>query len=427
LLALSLAALGTVSFAPLAQASQPKCLVVGAGGSFGTLQEAVDAASAGDTLKVKGTCYGDVSISKDLTIVGQSNPGFGPATLNGGNSATSQGAVVTVNTGFTVVITDVTITGGYDTESSLTDTGGEGGGIVDHGLLTLNNSTVIGNRASDGGGISTRYDGSLTVNNSIVSRNTAHTGGGGIVGGGPITLNDSTVCGNTAAGGGGIYAFDVLTLNNSTVTGNKATLEFYKAGVEREIYEGSGGVFTEGKMTLNNSRVSNNQGGGLHTRNGPNTLNNSIVADNLRGGRVFEFERPGGSGITVEGRTTLNNSTVSGNGWAARGGGIYNKNDSVTLNNSTVSGNVAGEGGGIYNGEEVTLNNSTVSNNTATPNGEGGGILNIGRLLTFNGSSSVTGNTATEQGGGIFEAGPIIFESGWTGTVSGNTPDDIFP
>jgi hypothetical protein len=60
-----------VSFAPLAQASQPKCLVVGAGGSYSTLQEAIDAASAGDTLKVKGTCYGDASITKKVTIVGQ--------------------------------------------------------------------------------------------------------------------------------------------------------------------------------------------------------------------------------------------------------------------------------------------------------------------------------------------------------------------
>ena len=48
-----------------ATAAQPKCLVVGAGGSYPTLQQAVDAASAGDTLKVSGTCYGDTTIGKN--------------------------------------------------------------------------------------------------------------------------------------------------------------------------------------------------------------------------------------------------------------------------------------------------------------------------------------------------------------------------
>src|SRR5438067_1212009 len=71
--------------------ANPPCRVMGAGGTYDTLQAAVDAASAGDTLKVGGTCYGDTTISKTLSIVGH-----GKATLNGANNATSQGSVVTV-------------------------------------------------------------------------------------------------------------------------------------------------------------------------------------------------------------------------------------------------------------------------------------------------------------------------------------------
>jgi predicted outer membrane repeat protein len=46
----------------------------------------------------------------------------------------------------------------------------------------------------------------------------------------------------------------------------------------------------------------------------------------------------------------------------------------------------------------------------------------------LNGSSSVSENTASEHGGGIFntQGATISYGTGWTGTVSGNIPDDIF-
>ena len=109
-----------------AMAAQSKCLIVGAGGSYGTLQAAVNAATAGDKLKVKGTCYGDTTISKNLTITGQSNPGFGSATLNGGNNALSPGSVI-VNRGATVAVTGLTITGGYS--ATIAGNTGGGGGV----------------------------------------------------------------------------------------------------------------------------------------------------------------------------------------------------------------------------------------------------------------------------------------------------------
>jgi hypothetical protein len=61
--------------------------------------------------------------------------------------------------------------------------------------------------------------------------------------------------------------------------------------------------------------------------------------------------------------------------------------------------------------------------------GDGGGIDNQGSL-TLNGASSVTENMASEHGGGIYndESGgaTITYGVGWSGTVSGNEPDDIF-
>ena len=75
-----------------------------------------------------------------------------------------------------------------------------GGGIVNIGTVTLNNSKVTANTAyGDIGG-----------------------GGGGILNFGPVTLNNSQVTGNTlrTGSGGGIFTLGTLTLNNSTVRGN---------------------------------------------------------------------------------------------------------------------------------------------------------------------------------------------------------------
>src|SRR5580765_7322329 len=141
LFTLAVLALGAIPFASLAEAQQPKCLIVnlgGGGGTWDTLQAAQDDAAAGDTLKVKGTCYGPTTLSKDLTVVGQSNRAFGTATLDGDQA----GSVVTIGDGVTATISNLRITGG---------TAEQGGGILNGtrttvgGSLTLTGSTVSGN------------------------------------------------------------------------------------------------------------------------------------------------------------------------------------------------------------------------------------------------------------------------------------------
>ena len=75
------------------------------------LQRAVDDASAGNRLSVRGTCVGSTLINKDLRISGIETATSGPPTLDGAG----QGRVVTVGspdyTHGSVVLTDLTITG----------------------------------------------------------------------------------------------------------------------------------------------------------------------------------------------------------------------------------------------------------------------------------------------------------------------------
>jgi len=160
--------MGLAVLRPGRAAAAPLCQVVdttsNVATSYTTLQAAVSAANAGDTLKVMGTCSGDTTINVNLTIVGDSDQSYGVATLVGG-----PGAVVTISSTATVTIKGLVIT---------SVVGAFGGGIHNAGTLTLTHSTVSGNSASSGGGIYS--SGTLSLDDSTVSGNHGSFGGGGI-------------------------------------------------------------------------------------------------------------------------------------------------------------------------------------------------------------------------------------------------------
>ena len=104
------------------------------------------------------------------------------------------------------------------------------------------------------------------------------------------------------------------------------------------------------------------------------------------------------------GSLTLTNSTITGNGTIASGGGIYNTG-TLTVVGSTFSNNTAaadgfGNGGGIDNGGgTLTVVNSTFANNSVR-SGYGGGIAVDGGTATIT-NSTITGNSVGGGGGGI--------------------------
>lgn len=109
-----------------------------------------------------------------------------------------------------------------------------GGGIYlwDYVEATIKNSTISGNRASDGGGI--YYDesyyggGFLDIINTEITGNMANSSGGGIHNykGDLMTLTNVTLSGNTANIGGGLYNYVTeVIVNNSIIWGNNASTE----------------------------------------------------------------------------------------------------------------------------------------------------------------------------------------------------------
>ena len=187
----------------------------------GSLPTAVASAASGDTITFKPglSCPAKSPITLTSTISINQNltitgPGASTMVVSGDNAV----EVFAVNSG-TVTISGLTI------ENGVSPAGG--GGILNDGTLTINSSTVSGNtdNGESGGGGGILNEGTLTINSSTVSGNTAndYPGGGIFNFTGTLTINSSTVSGNTVNGfpGGGIGNFSgFLTINSSTVSGN---------------------------------------------------------------------------------------------------------------------------------------------------------------------------------------------------------------
>jgi predicted outer membrane repeat protein len=105
-----------------------------------------------------------------------------------------------------------------------------GGGIENHGNLTLDHSIVTRNSSLWGGGILNQ--GTAHIDSSSITSNTSSSGGGGILNGPTfgagagseqLFVTDSTVSGNTAFQGGGIYNKGSVTLaGQARIGGNTA-------------------------------------------------------------------------------------------------------------------------------------------------------------------------------------------------------------
>jgi hypothetical protein len=341
----------------------------------GSLRQALADANDGDTIDatgVSGTILltsGELQINHNVTING---PGAGNLAVNG-NAASRV---------FENFASDVTISG-FTVTNGLPPTGDNngGGGILNHGGLTLSGTSILSNNAggflppnAGGGGIGITAGGTLTVMNSLIGANESQNGpGGGISAGGTVTVSNSTINNNEGLCTGGGLAFNdiggTLTVINSTIIGNSV-------------------------------------------------LGCPVSAD---GGGV----PTGGGGIACSGSVAVSNSTISGNivdvGAVPTGGGGIACSGSVTVSNSTISGNTVGgamnEGGGIGNGGTFTLTNSTLSGNSA-PSGQGGAISNAGQTMIgdtvlnagasggtiFNDGGTITSlgyNIASDNGGGV--------------------------
>ena len=198
----ALAATGVLEVTTLADSDTP---------GFTTLRQALaNAATLGGSqiIAFAPNLAGTITLSSGLVIssnVSIEGPGAAAVSVTGGGPS-SDFSVFTVNSGVTASISGLDIAGG--------NTSGNGGGILNSGILTLSSDTLAGNSAAIGGGIDNT--GTVTLINDTVSGNSA-TSGGGIDNAGTATLSDDTIAGNSAGDGGGILNSGTAALNNTIV------------------------------------------------------------------------------------------------------------------------------------------------------------------------------------------------------------------
>ena len=160
------------------------------------------------------------TVSGNITIEG---PGAGLLAISGNNSS----RVFDLATGATAELDNLTITRGNAGQAN-------GGAIVSDGNLTITDSVISDSSAFDGGGISASgtvdiVDSTISVNSTTGELQGFYQDGGGIFfNGGQLSIEGSTVKGNTCLGtdadGAGIYTVAAnLNMANCTVALNQAS------------------------------------------------------------------------------------------------------------------------------------------------------------------------------------------------------------
>jgi nitrous oxidase accessory protein NosD len=254
-----------------------------------TIQEAIDAASHGDTVLVApGSYFENINFrGKAITVESAQGP---EVTIIDGNLA---GPVVTfvsgegpasVLRGFTLQRGDAGTAHGFD-----------GGGVrIANSSPTIEGNTITGNRACDSGaGIdvdfsSARIEGNIITNNSQFGCSGGVGGGGVSVGGaGQAQIIDNVIMGNSwGSSGGGItlFAAGSPTIRGNVIRANSAS----NSGGGMWIVNQSDALIVQNVITGNQA----GQGGGIYWlvpsgARGPLLVNNTIAGNQGQGSGIF--------------------------------------------------------------------------------------------------------------------------------------------
>ncbi len=149
------------------------------GAQFLTIQDAINAASNGDTILVhSGTYYENINFNGKNIVVASlylttGNKDYINDTVINGNH---NGVVVTFENGETssAILKGFTITNGYAEYGSGIKCKNASKPVIDHLIISGNTAT------DDGGGVACYTNSSMTISNCIFNNNIANDNGGGI-------------------------------------------------------------------------------------------------------------------------------------------------------------------------------------------------------------------------------------------------------
>jgi hypothetical protein len=287
------------------------------------VQQAVDAAGPGATVKVAGTCAGveeragitqSVYISTNLTLIG----GYANGDWENSDPAANPTVIDAQQQGRGVVFAGV-----HGAVAALT---------VQNGSFPASGSFACQLAVGCGGGIFAER--ALTLTGVTLQHNFAGSGGGAYVSE-PSAIAASLFLSNTAVNeGGGLRAQDSVVINGSSFISNRA-----------DTYTGGGAHLTA--ATIINSRFLTNStagdGGGLWSAFATLLVTGTEFSGNsaLSGGAIGSFFLNAGSRIEQ--------SRFAGNVAGFHGGALHSKSDTeIGLARNQWLGNQAADGGALF-------------------------------------------------------------------------------
>lgn len=379
-----------VGFLAIFIASVTQAAIIHVPADYPTIQEAIDAAAAGDTVQVSDGTYsgsGNVDLDfngKAITVTSENGPA-----------------------GCTIDCQSVDKVSGFYFHSS------EGSDSVVNGFTIKNANSMT----SVGGGIYCSDDSNPTIADNII------TGCSGLLGAGILSVNSSpAIVANTVNynWGNGISCQGLLGgVASPQITGNNVITGNLGAGIW--CLGNASPLIDSNTVSLNAMLL----GAGIYCQGASPTISSNDITGNVLGGIICKLL----SEAVITGNTvannqesgiycdnsplvTIENNTISGNS-AEFGGGIRCDFSSPSITGNTISDNSADKGGGICCGEDSspTILNNIIADNSAD---SGGGIccLDVAEksVSSLIGNNIIKGNLVEYLGGGIYceYASPII-------------------
>ncbi|VVB84277.1 Serpin (serine protease inhibitor) [uncultured archaeon] len=417
------------------------------GANYIRIQDAIDNASAGDTILVhSGTYYENVNVNKQLILRGIDNGGGKPVV-----NAVGSSSAITLSAGGTIL-------DGFNAIGA--------GGYSNAGItVTSNNNLLSGNNAYNNFiGISLEFSSNNMLRGNNADSNYDYYGSNGF-GIYLFSSSNNTLSGNTASNNS--YGIELYNSGNNTLTGNTASNNSYGLDLSGSNYNNnltgntasnnSYGIFLySGNNTLiGNNAYSNRDGIYLSTSSGNNTLINNRMTENkynfgLPEQSVSNFDNRIDTSNLVDGKSIFYlqgavdtvydsstnagilfcincvNVTVKGLNLNKNEYGVFfwnttrsrienvksmNNRNGIYLgfsSNNTLSGNNAfnNDYGGIF---QDSSGNNTLSGNNASNN-----IYGI--FISDSSNNTLSGNTANSN-----NHDGIILSSSGNNILSGNT------
>ena len=404
---------------------------------FETLQAAINAANAGDTVILGQDVTEDITISKSITL------DLDGHTLRGG---AAEAAMVAVEGDVTVLIQDGTLADKEGRIAGVVTSSGADltlsncvlsghyvnkttGAVVvaDGGSLTMDGCVVESNTDSNYYMVMGKGDAALTLTDTRFQGNTASKAVVKLEGDASLAMTGGTFSGNESNGAGGtLHAETTGTVDLTGVTFTESagsspavyvknagglalkdvTVTGYAPSNNKHVVHVEGGCTVEAEVLTLQGNTTAGNGSILYLKNtGTNTLTNCVISDNQAGGSTISVAK------TAE--ATFQSCTIADNTAGGYAGGIDAKGI-VTVKDSLIQKNCGAHmngTGGLYvaSGAQVSAENTVIKENVRTstknPDSYAGGVY------------VVSGGSFTMAGGALY---------GNVDEVGSGKADDLF-